>query len=542
MCVSLTRRTAFAGLSLCSLGVWCLSSTVAANPGLPVRINEIMSRPALNGASWGIKFYAPERDEVIYSLNSNQLFAPASAAKVFIAGATFEELHKHFRFDTKVYRAGSVVDGILQGDLVLVASGDLISGRVQADGSIAVPDPDHTNDPFPGVGPVPGDPLRAFRNLAEQVAASGITRVDGRVLVDDSLFRGAERLGIGTTVISSMMTNDNLVDVTARPGSAVGDPAVLEVSPQADYLTIINEVVTVAADAPPPPPLAFVDDTTAPNGSHTVTLRGNVRLGGQAFRTYQITEPAKYAASAFAAALRDEGVDAHADLAAIPDFEALGVYYKHRNEAASHLSPPLEDALKPTMKVSSNLHAAMLPYIIGALAEKDKDDPERAGYEARLDLFLKAGLDPQAPGIAPYDPNAAGLHGISDSRYTPDFFVQFLDFMRERPYFDQYRDSFAMLGRDGDLKDLLPTSPAAGNVYAKSGTAILMGPVLIKTLVGYIELPDGEPIVFSALSTITLSTPNPQIIRNELNQALGDIVAAVYESETATYVSWRNSR
>lgn len=153
------------------------------SPTLDARIEEIMRRPEFGNARWGMKFYSPDTKQVVYAINSDQLFQPASALKVFVAGTAFSALGPDYRFRTPVYRTGPVDEGILKGDLVLVASGDLLlGGRVQLDGRLALPEPDHTYDMHPDAAPVPGDPLRSIREIAGQVAARGIRRVEGRVL------------------------------------------------------------------------------------------------------------------------------------------------------------------------------------------------------------------------------------------------------------------------------------------------------------------------------------------------------------------------
>jgi D-alanyl-D-alanine carboxypeptidase len=92
------------------------------------RIEEIMRRPEFQNAHWGMQFYSPDTNQVIYSINSDQLFQPASAVKVFVAGSAFHALGPDYLFRTQVYRTGPVVDGVLKGDLVLVAGGDLLLG------------------------------------------------------------------------------------------------------------------------------------------------------------------------------------------------------------------------------------------------------------------------------------------------------------------------------------------------------------------------------------------------------------------------------
>ena len=82
----------------------------------------------------------------------------------------------------------------VEGDLVLVGSGDPnLSGRIQAGDKLAFENEDHAYDASPDTRAVPGDPLAVIRELAAQVAAKGIKRVTGRVLVDVSLFKEGER-------------------------------------------------------------------------------------------------------------------------------------------------------------------------------------------------------------------------------------------------------------------------------------------------------------------------------------------------------------
>ncbi len=180
--------------------------------GLAARIDKIISQPRYRHASFGIEVYSLDDNKIVYAKNAQQLFTPASTTKLVTEGTALELLGPNYRFDTRVYRTGPVdAEGTLHGDLVLVGSGDPnLSGRIRPDGTLAWENVDHCYDGSPATKAVPGDPLLVIHELAHQIAASGIKRIDGRVLVDATLFpEGKRELGTGV-VISPISVNDNL--------------------------------------------------------------------------------------------------------------------------------------------------------------------------------------------------------------------------------------------------------------------------------------------------------------------------------------------
>jgi serine-type D-Ala-D-Ala carboxypeptidase/endopeptidase (penicillin-binding protein 4) len=534
---------------ICSCLLVCLIgagyTTPDAPPGslkLEARIQEIMLRPEYRNARWGMKFYSPNTKQVIYSINSDQLFQPASAVKVFVAATAFSALGLDYRFHTPVYRTGPVVDGVLKGDMVLVAGGDLLlGGRIQPDGTLALPEPDHTYDMHPDAVPVPGDPLRSIREIAAQVAARGIKRVEGRVLVDASLFREAkgEAGGTGKFTVSPITINDNLVDVMVTPGSREGEPGTLRISPETSYVKVINQTKTTAASAAPtsgmpqmgPGALRFGDDVTNADGTQTVTLTGNVSLGSRpALRAYRIPEPVRFAQSVLAEALREKGISAEVDLLATPDYQTLSTFYTPENRVAEQVSPPLSEQVKVMLKISSNPHTVHFPYLVGAIAGRDKETAKKTGNEFQKKLFEKAGLIP-AGG------NSEGDFG---EKYSAESFIKFLTYMSQQPYFPKYLAALPIMGKDGSLAHVQANSPAVGHVYAKTGTGMSMrliagnsGPAknamqVVKALAGFIELPDRRFIVFA----VFLEFENQSGLKGveQLNEVMGEITSVVYES------------
>jgi D-alanyl-D-alanine carboxypeptidase/D-alanyl-D-alanine-endopeptidase (penicillin-binding protein 4) len=486
-------------------------------------VEAIMRRYSFQGARWGAQVADLGTGEIAYALNSDQLFNPGSSYKVFPGGTAFTALGPDHRFRTRVHRTGPVHRGVLRGDLVLVAGADLLlSGRIRRNGTVALPEPDHSYDRSPGVGPIGGDPLQELRRLAAQVAERGIRRIEGRVLVDARLFReSTEKMANGGVdmTVSPIMVNDNLVDVAVSPGRRAGTPASIRITPQNDYVRIVNRVTTIpAADAASARRLEFGDDIVAADGTRTVTLSGEIPLGSAGlFKVYYVPEPIAFAQALFTRTLRDKGIHATTDLTAAPD---PGVRHLDRTKLAEHVSPPLTEELKVMLKVSSNPHTVVWPYVVGAVAGGQPEQAKAAGLRLQHELFQRAGLDPTPPG--------------SDrDLYTPDFFVRFLAHMARQPHFRRYRQMLPILGRDGSLRNTLPESPASGHVFAKTGTSMSVGGPhagdVRKALAGYVDLPGGRGLVFSAFVEATTTSPaEVESLSEQAGLALGEIAAAAY--------------
>jgi serine-type D-Ala-D-Ala carboxypeptidase/endopeptidase (penicillin-binding protein 4) len=496
--------------------------TSAHRPALEARIREIMGRPVFSGAVWAMRYQEVGAAEPIYALSSDRPMQPASAAKVFISGTAHEMLGPDHRFHTRVYRTGPIVGGVLRGDLVLVAGADLLlGGRIQPDGSLWLKAEDHSYGGDDSI-PVPGDPIQSLRDLADQVAACGVRRIEGRVLVDASLFRhGEEQGGTGVVPISPMMLNDNIVDVVAKPGRSVGDPAVLRITPRFGYVDIVNEVTTVAPEETALP-LRFVDDVENPDGTRTVRLTGSVPLleGFDTLRPYYVPGPVRFAELAFVEALRGKGIRATSESTAGVDPKALAAHHTPGKLVAELVSPPLSESVKVMLKLSSNPHTAHWPYIVGAIAGHEHDNPESAYQTMRSALLEQAGLDPHPPG------SENGL-------YSPDFFVQFLTHMTRKPYLPQYHQGLPIMGVDGTLAKVQVDSPAAGHVHAKTGGALLPDGNA-RALTGYIDLPRGRRVAFGSFIEKKVATPEEgQALQPIAMEALGEIATAVYLEETS---------
>ncbi len=502
----------------------------AAPPPIAVAMNAIVARPQFVHAIVAAEVYDLDTRRVLYVRNARTLMEAASTTKLLTAGTSLALLGPGFRWTTPVYRTGPIdARGVLHGSVVLVASGDPnLSGRIRSDGTLAFENEDHSYDGSYETRAVPGDPLAVLRDLAAQVARAGVRSIDGRVVVDTSLFADRGPEGGTGAIVSPIVVNDNLVDVTLTPGAKPGDPTAIAVSPQTPYVTFVNEATTGAAVSEPTIDLS--GDIANADGTHTVTIAGLQPAGRPMLYAYRVPEPGRFAADAFRLALTDAGVSVRgaapktaplvADSAATP--------YVAANLLARHISPPLSEDLYVTLKVSDNLHAALLPYMWAIYVAHVRSDLLETGFAREHALLAAAGLD--LAGAAQQD-------GLGTSAFfTPDFMVHYLAWAHAQTWFASLERGLPILGVDGTLFNIQNDSAAKGKVFAKTGTwgsenRLDDDGLVTKGLAGYTTTRRGRHVAFAFYINRMAGTSSVDLHKDGAHyagQTLGEMAADTY--------------
>src|SRR5262249_25057331 len=161
----------------------------------------------------------------------------------------------------------------------------------------------------------------------------------------------------------------------------------------------------------------YDDEKVNPDGTRTVTLAGSIALGGKpTMNSYAVPEPSRFAAVVLQEALKEKGirVGVPAPGQAV-DFKAMAANYTADNVVAEHVSPTFTEEAKVTLKVSQNLHASSMPYILGAVLANKHTDVDQAGFDVENKFLTQAGLD--LTGAVQSD----GAGGAA--YFTPDFMV-----------------------------------------------------------------------------------------------------------------------
>jgi PBP4 family serine-type D-alanyl-D-alanine carboxypeptidase len=431
---------------------------VRAAPSPAEGIARVLARPELKTSTVGVFAARVKNGEMLYELNADKLFPPASNTKLVSCAGALVALGKDFRFTTRVVAKGAVKDGVLHGDLVFVASGDPnLSQRITADGRLLFEDKDHSYAGFYDATLVPGDPLIVVKDLARQVKAAGIHEVHGDVIVDDGLFAETDDEFVGT--FSAACVNDGLIDVTVTPGEKPGDPARFEYQPKGSLVEVVSTAKTVEASEET---AVWVESR---DGQASFDLSGKIPVGAPpVLRTASYRKPAIAVAGFLSDALREQGVAVRGR----EKQRRLGPSaYAEDRTLATHTSPPLSEALKVTLKVSQNLHATMLPVIVGALRGERGD--RASGYGVIRGLLERQGLDVDAVVLQ------SGSGGGRGDHLSPRWTVSLLRSMASREDFSLFVDMLPLGGVDGTLATAFRDPAFGRRVHAKTGTLVYRG-------------------------------------------------------------------
>ncbi len=458
-------------------------------------VEEIMNSSFYQYGEWGYLEVDPSDGTTVRALGPpDRLYIPGSSTKLFSVSAALDDLGYDHRFETPVYTQGEVEDDTLRGDLVLVASGDLtMGGRTESDGTVAFTSVDHTyaND-VPGATLTSEDPLAGLDEIADQIYQSGITSVDGDVVIDDRLFdpppTGDPNPNLDPWP-SPITINDNVIDVEITPGEVGEAPESVTWRPQVAPYQIDVQAETIAAGEP-----NTVSVNAASDGR--IVVSGNIAAdAGKLLRVAPIEDPATFARTALIEALERAGVSVSASATGSNPASNLPEKgsYDDNARVAAYESLPFSEYAKLILKVSHN-YGANLNVCLMAVNAGSTDCND--GFSVMKSFFEKAGVDTAQVALAD------GRGGNPSDRFTPQAATDLLRYWLEQPQAETFRMMLPELGVDGSLADVCEEDcPANGKVFAKTGTVAL--PDLVngrliqaESLGGYLEAEPGQFHVF----------------------------------------------
>lgn len=403
--------------------------------------------------------------ETLYSRNGRTWLVPASTMKVLTAVAAAERLGWGFRFETRLLATGPIVKGVLDGDLLVVGTGDPTINRRH---------------------PTRAD---AFDEWARALKARGIQRINGHVIGDDSLVE-APGWGIGWAwddlvedygaAVSALQFNENVATVTLGPGVTPGAPPVVYMSPSNHGLLLDVQAVTSAEDT-----TAALMVAREP-GTRFLEVRGRAPWGGTPVSTtVAVANPTLFFAGELRQALIRHGIAVDGTGVDI-DEESDRARASEATVLLVDQSAPLSEIATEMLAWSINLYAESLVVALDQTLPASTADGV-AVLRATLDT-----LGVPADGYLTRDGS-----GLSRNDYlSADTLVATLEAAWRRPGLREgLLAVLPVTGGPGMLERRLADSPAAGRVHAKSGSMSN-----VRSLAGVLETTAGEPIAFAFMS------------------------------------------
>ncbi len=436
---------------------------------------EMKTNPKLQNAL--VAIYAEDAyGREVASWNPDAPLLTASTMKTITTGIAYRILGPDYRFTTQIAYTGEIaLNGELNGDVYIIGGADPTLGMLH---EVAYP-----VDSIFGV-------------WAEAIYNAGITKINGRIIGDDRIFKDeaimpewsysnfSSTSGCGC---SGLPFAGNYSYYEVCSGEKVGDP--LTITPTygaVPDLQIVNDAVTGNPKSSTRN-MSFRTNRMTPAiyffGSHPVGKPSREVKTSNEFGAWTCAYEFFRYLSSFGIPSKgyDEVTNIRRAGAPVPDVRELNVI-------AETYSPELRNIVWVTNKISQNFFAeTMFKMTAKALIEMDKgEEVDNVSYvqarKAYRDYMESEGLD--LTGYTQSDGS-----GLARRNYiSPRFFCRYYRFMEQCHNFNEWLESFPQPGGHGTLEDIIskasPEVKAA--IHAKSGS---IGEV--KAYAGYVETPYG---------------------------------------------------
>lgn len=388
----------------------------------------------------------------IFARNVNQSLAPASTMKILTAEAALIYLGPEYRFSTQLLTdAKSIKNGVLQGNLYVVLS---------------------------------GDPTLTFNDLVDLMVAlrsQQIQAIAGNVYIDNTAYdqrfygpgwEGKDKTYCYGAPISASIINHNCVSFKVTPSKVKGRMAEISTSSQYYYPPIKNSVMTKSRNA------RSCGLRLTPGLGSSLELDGCLARGSDGSGvSYVVTDIPDYNRSLFKSLLSRLSIHTYG-------YVTFGTAPENLSLLSSHASDPLRIMINEMLKKSDNIIAGALFKKLGQLYYHQPGSWENGSLAVAQILSKHASIN--TTGLRILDGSGLSPNNLT----TPAQLMQVLDFA-----YHHYATSFEFIsslpiaGVDGTLKHRMFN--IAGKVRAKTGT--LSGVV---SLAGYTVSADHEPLAF----------------------------------------------
>ena len=421
-------------------------------------VDSILSQSCKNGLRAGAKFYSLDRQQVIYSRNSDRLFTPASNMKIFTSAMALKKVGPDYRFHTHLYTNGKIKGTVLKGDLYIKGFGD------------------------------PSLVTEQMWILVNELKNLPLTKVEGNIIADNSYFEGQGKLKTWKSYKGSeaylaptgaLSFNFNTVTVHVEPGKIQGEKPQVVVDPDLDYFRVRNKAVTTVNKRSR---RKLIVNRLERKNYDEIIIKGRLPKNVARKKFYlNVTDPQMYTASAFKRFLSQAGVRVEGKV-------KRGLVPTGARLLVDHESPPLGQILRGLNKFSNNFIAEQILKTLGAQFIGEPGTTEN-GVLLLQDYMQELGFSPDQYTMV----DGSGLS--KTNLITPDQVVALLeDAHSDLSIFPEFISALGVMGLDGSVEDRMENNKEAQKIRVKTGTLNR-----VSALSGYFQSQDGERFAFSIL-------------------------------------------
>ncbi len=478
------------------------SSALQQTPAkLGLAIERAINESAFKDSRWGVSVIGLNNGQVLYSLNGDKLFTPASNMKLYTTAVALDLLGGNYRWRTSVYAdAQPDANGALKGDLVLYGRGapDLLSETKNENNN-------------------------SLAELANALLQKGVREVTGNVIGDASYFRG-EPIGDGWqwndlqwyfgAEASALSINENQVELSVAPPEKSASMPTIRTTDTTGHMTIFPRMEIVNRGE------RFKLGIQRGLSDNQVQVWGHFPAGSNGYGAQlSVHDPALWAARLFIDALKRTGI-AVAGTAQARDSKTSSTQRfepSHSNELAAVTSQNLFEIIKATNKHSINLNAELIlrtlgrergPMVSDPSGEQERGDAETGA--AIISLWLgRNGI--QTTGLAIHD--GSGLSRLN--LVSPESTARLLIAIWRTNSGELFRQTLPVAATDGTLRGRL--KGLEKQLSAKTGSLIYDN-----SLAGYVVAKSGDTFAFSIMCNDQTGPGSSVQVIDQIAELLGN--------------------
>jgi len=415
-------------------------------------IKTLLNDPVLKKAHWGFCLYNPKTNEVLVNKGIKERYLPASTTKILSAESALHYLGANYRWKTQVLYTGEIDSlGVLQGDLHVVYNGDPTIGLDAINAK--------------GYSEIVNEVFFALKQ-------KGIKSVKGNIIAESVVFKkDAKFYNVNKYFLNF---GDYYSVIPSKDGKLVAVKEIKKTisATEKEDLESINEELD--------PEEQIINDIIADLENSIRAFKfDNIEL-----KNSMLPNPPSFLANKIKEGISRKGIKIFGKLQT-QDYKNMQITNK-RKLLFNYDSPTLDDLAFFTVQRSNNTYADHLLRATGYLI--GKEDTQINSIRT-VENYLKE-TDFDFDGFVLADGS-----GLSRSNWiTPISQVKFLTYVLKQPYFNTFYKWLPSAGESGTLRGSFLNSPLKGNIHAKTGTLNA-----VKTLAGYVDLPNGERLTFSLM-------------------------------------------